>query len=468
MCGILVGKKLSENQIHSISHRGIEYSIKENNGITMCHHRLPIQTVDGDSWSQPIEIGENKYMLFNGEIFNYPSEYDSDTEYLKMLFSRFHFQGGLPMFDAIFKPHICSWDGFWAIVLVDAEKGDIYAFTDPLGKKVLYKNLEGSVCSEIKGLLNEEDPMNWAFISGVLKNGYLATDETPFQNVFKLPNNTFIHWNLNNPLYITKSAPYYDFNHFNIEFNTYEDKLDWLWDKLESATRARLISKNYPTSLLLSGGLDSSIIGGLLLKLGADAQFYSIENGEDEEHIKACENYWNISSHRLKYSMDTEDQNNSKMLKQIYKKWNESPVDLGSVVPQYYLFDAIKKGSKTRIVISGDGADELFGGYRRINEYDSQLSDIFHELTYYHLPRLDKLSMSHTLELRNPFLNLDIVKFAISLPFEERKNKKILKDTFRGLVPDCVIDRKKLPLKNSKIVENPLDYRKKAVSLYLG
>ena len=112
MCGILVGKNLSENQIHSISHRGIEYSNKENNGITMCHHRLPIQTVEGDSWSQPIEIGENKYMLFNGEIFNYPSEYDSDTEYLKMLFSRFHFQGGLPMFEAIFKPHICSWDGF--------------------------------------------------------------------------------------------------------------------------------------------------------------------------------------------------------------------------------------------------------------------------------------------------------------------------------------------------------------------
>ena len=78
MCGILVGKKLSEDQIHSISYRGIEFSIKEDNGITMCHHRLPIQTVDGDSWSQPIEIGEKKYMLFNGEIFNYPSEYDSN------------------------------------------------------------------------------------------------------------------------------------------------------------------------------------------------------------------------------------------------------------------------------------------------------------------------------------------------------------------------------------------------------
>jgi len=73
--------------------------------------------------------------------------------------------------------------------------------------------------------------------------------------------------------------------------------------------------------------------------------------------------------------------------------------------PQYHLFEAIKGGTNTRIVISGDGADELFGGYRRINEYDSQKSDVFHELTYYHLPRLDKLSMAHTLELRNPFFS---------------------------------------------------------------
>ncbi len=151
----------------------------------------------------------------------------------------------------------------------------------------------------------------------------------------------------------------------------------------------------------------------------------------------------------------------------IYTKWNESPVDMGSVVPQYHLFDAIKKGSNTRIVISGDGADELFGGYRRINQYDSQKSDVFHELTYYHLPRLDKLSMAHTLELRSPFLNHDIIRFALSLPFEERKNKKILKDTFKGLVPDSIIERSKLALKNEKIVTDQASYRMKIVKSYL-
>jgi asparagine synthase (glutamine-hydrolysing) len=132
------------------------------------------------------------------------------------------------------------------------------------------------------------------------------------------------------------------------------------------------------------------------------------------------------------------------------------------------LFEAIKNGSNTRIVISGDGADELFGGYRRMNEYDSQDSDIFHELVYYHLPRLDKLSMAHTLELRSPFLNHDIVRFALSLPLEERKNKKILKDTFKGLIPESIIDRSKLALKNQMIVEDQIEYRKKIKDLYLG
>ena len=75
--------------------------------------------------------------------------------------------------------------------------------------------------------------------------------------------------------------------------------------------------------------------------------------------------------------------------------------------------------------------------------------------------------MAHTLELRSPFLNHDIVRFALSLPFEERKNKKILKDTFRGLVPDSVIERNKLPLKNQKIVEDQISYRKEVIKLFL-
>lgn len=467
MCGILVAKRASEERILSIAHRGIEHNVVYKDDLCLVHHRLPIQTVDGDSWSQPIQIGEDRWLLFNGEIFNY-GDFESDTAYLQNLFSSFQF-GGIGMLQALYDPHIIAWDGFWAVVMVDTNKREVYAFTDPLGKKCLYRNDRGEICSEIKGLYEIDEQMEYdkAFFSGVTKFGYLPTDQTPFVNIKKLEPNRFYNWNLDNPGNINVSSPYYNFHFFDAGLRTYDDRCEWLFEKMDKSVESRLLSKNYPTSLLLSGGLDSSIIAGLLLKLQADVDFYSISNGEDEEYVKACEYYWGVESKRLSYNIDIESEEGKKGLKEIYQKWNESPVDMGSVVPQYHLFDAIKKGSNTRIVISGDGADELFGGYRRINEYDSQQSDIFHELTYYHLPRLDKLSMAHTLELRSPFLNHDIVRFAINLPFEERKNKKILKDTFRGLVPDSVIERSKLALKNNRIVEDQISYRKEVIRLFL-
>ncbi len=469
MCGILVAKRPTEERIKSISHRGTEYSTVVDKDLCLVHHRLPIQTLDGDAWSQPISIGKNRWLLFNGEIFNYGNGFDSDTAYLQYLFSSFNFSG-IGMLQAIYEPHIVSWDGFWAIVLVDLEKRELYAFTDPLGKKSLYRNDKGEICSEIKGLYEEDEELqlDHSFFSGVIKFGYLPTDQTPYESIKKLQPNRFYRWSFDHPSKVEISEPYYNFYSFDAGLRDYEDRMDWLWNKLEYSVKSRLLSKNYPTSLLLSGGLDSSIIAGLLLKLGADVKFYSIANGEDEQYVKDCENYWEVESKRLEYSIDIESEKGKNEIIGIYREWNESPVDMGSVIPQYHLFDAIKKGTNTRIVISGDGADELFGGYRRINEYDSQKSDIFHELTSYHLPRLDKLSMAHTLELRNPFLNHDIIRFAISLPFEERKNKKILKDTFRGLIPDSIIERKKLALKNHMIVEDQTSYRKKIVELFLN
>jgi asparagine synthase (glutamine-hydrolysing) len=155
------------------------------------------------------------------------------------------------------------------------------------------------------------------------------------------------------------------------------------------------------------------------------------------------------------------------LVKEIYQIWNEGPIDLGSVIPQYHLFEAVKKFGGYRIVLSGDGSDELFGGYSRINEYDSQKSDTFDELSFYHLPRLDKMSMAHTLELRSPFLHLDIVRFALHLPLEWRKGKQILKDTFHPLLPSEIVHRKKEALKNPKIKEDKLAYRQHAVDLFL-
>jgi asparagine synthase (glutamine-hydrolysing) len=223
----------------------------------------------------------------------------------------------------------------------------------------------------------------------------------------------------------------------------------------------RLVSRNYPISILVSGGLDSAIIAAILKESGSDVKWFSIENGETP-FVNDLEAHLETSTNFLDYDMDSEKN------ALIYAKWNESPIDLGSVIPQYHLFETIRKNTDYRIVISGDGSDELFGGYSRIHEYDSQKSDIFQELSFYHLPRLDKMSMAHTLELRSPFLNNDIIRFAMHLPLEWRTDKKILKDTFGPMLPSSIVDRKKEALKNPEIKEDKLAYRQKAVDLFLS
>ncbi len=77
MCGILISKSSDNKIIDSISHRGIEKNVMWVNGVNLCHHRLPIQTVEGDSWSQPKEISNGIFLLYNGEIFNYDQSYHS-------------------------------------------------------------------------------------------------------------------------------------------------------------------------------------------------------------------------------------------------------------------------------------------------------------------------------------------------------------------------------------------------------
>lgn len=463
MCGILLTIDGSEKVLNSVSHRGIEKHHIERNGVFLCHHRLPIQTSDGDNWKQPIEVSQGIFLMFNGEIFNYDrTVYGSDIEYLCSIFSQWT-GGSFQMFCALFLPRIQTWDGFWSVVIYDSRTKEVICFTDPLGKKCLYVNDDGEISSEIKSLYHSFSPVDQNFISTIRKFGYATNNSTPYRDVKRIAPNCIYHYFVDSPDFKSTYPNYYKgFNHpiEELRGKDYDQHVEWLWNKMFESVNNRLISNNYPISLLISGGLDSSIIASILAEVGADVRWFSIENGE-KEYVEILANHLKKEVDFLDYSMD------ESRLKEIYQVWNEGPIDLGSVVPQFHLFEAVKNFGGYRIVLSGDGADELFGGYGRINDYDSQRSDVFDELSYYHLPRLDKMSMAHTLELRSPFLHLDIVRFALHLPLEWRTNKKILKDTFWPMLPEQIVNRKKEALKNPQIKEDKLKYRQHAVDLFL-
>lgn len=442
MCGIIISPH--KEKLDSIKHRGIQFSSIKRNGWWWGHHRLPIQTLEDDEWMQPISIGPDRWFLFNGEIFNYDNQYENDTQYLQYLLSWVKKPSQLIK-------EMAEWDGFWSLVIRDEGAGTTIAVTDPLGKKQLYRNIyTGEISSEIKELSLSKS-VDDVFISTVSKWGYNTDDRTIWSDVKRL---------MPNCLYIFKDgekAPTIYQNYYNWSVDLPKGSLH---DILEESVRRRLISKKYKVSALFSAGLDSTIILYFLRKFGADVDVYSIKNDSDGEYIRFMEKEWNLD---LKF-LDTDPDNIPHEERMKIYDINDSMIDLGSVIPQYYLF----KDIKNKIVLTGDGADEIFGGYRRISEYDSQKSDVFQELPFYHLVRIDRMSMHFTIECRNPFLGHDVIKKALSLPYSERTHKKILKDEFRGLVPDEIIDRKKNPLKISKIRENEIAYRRELISHYLN
>jgi asparagine synthase (glutamine-hydrolysing) len=452
MCGIIISP--DKSKLNSIKHRGIQFTAKQRKilGKTWYygHHRLPIQTLEEDNWTQPIDCEDGEFFLFNGEIFNYDKErYENDVEYLKDFFSNKD-NGD----ESFFINEMNKWDGFWSIVLVSPDpKIGTLVFTDPLGKKQLYYNINThEISSEIKELTNTKE-IDEIFISCVNKWGYNTDDRTIYSDVKRIMPNQIYQFlpQLDHPIIAVRD--YFDWNK-----NIPEDKS--IYELLDESVKNRLISKKYKVSSLFSGGLDSTIILYFLRKYGANVDVYSIDNAEDGEYIRMMEDYWDLD---LKF-LDVDANKVSLEDRMKIYDINDSMIDLGSVIPQYYLF----KDIKNKIVLTGDGADELFGGYRRISQYDSQKSDVFEELPFYHLVRIDRMSMNFTIECRNPFLSHDLIRKALSLPFEERTHKKILKDEFRGKIPDFIIDRKKNPLKIKSIRENEFEYRSNIIKDYIS
>jgi asparagine synthase (glutamine-hydrolysing) len=415
-----------------MNYRGLSGRMKvvAEHDMVLGHVRLPIMNLSRAA-DQPMRVDDH-LVAHVGEIFNYRDfEHDaiSDTVVLAHMYDL-----GLHGF------HV--FDGFWGSVITTPAKGKAVVIVDYLAQKPVYWHSKFNVyASELRPLTILGVTLNQHYLSNVLKWGYDPLGQTPYNEVIAIPPGNAIEIQLDSPQ--RRREQYWDWNVIPTPLH--------LRSALTRAVGNRLLG-DQPIAALVSGGLDSTIVYKLAEKAGSKITAFHVDNDEAHYAKQVCENIDTLTLDEV-----TEDEG---------MEAHQVPVDLGSVVPQLALSRAIaRKGF--HVVLSGDGADELFGGYRRAKEYDSQWSDTFTELPWYHLPRLDRIMMRNTIELRSPYLAPSVIKFALSLPHSKRTEKQYLRNEFSDLIPWAIRSRNKKPLRAPAFTANMEMYRRKLVTRFV-
>ncbi|MEZ7498914.1 asparagine synthase B [Flavobacterium sp. Arc3] len=407
MCGILaiIGKGKDVEQVKELSkrmsHRGPDESdlhVMENGSI-LSHERLSI--IDLHSGKQPIQGSNTAYVVHNGEVYNHQELRDgilkehtfrtkSDSEVIVHLYEEFGYD-------------FCNKiDGDFAFVVVNGD--DFVAARDPLGVKPLYYGLDerGRIyfASEMKSLADQCKTFS------TFPPGHYYTQKTGFVKYYK---------------------PVYE------DYQKADQNLDLelIRTTLTEATRKRLMS-DVPIGVLLSGGLDSSLTSAiasrLLAKQGKKLHSFSIgldANAPDALAARKVADFLGTEHHEIYFTVEE----GIKILDKLI--WYLETYDLTSIrasTPMYFLSKAISDLG-VKVVLSGEGADEIFGGYLYFRsapsavEFQKETIERVQKLFTADLLRADKSTMAHGLEARVPFLDKAFLEMAVRIKPEEKQPK---------------------------------------------
>uniref|UniRef100_A0A8C0GV68 Asparagine synthetase [glutamine-hydrolyzing] n=1 Tax=Chelonoidis abingdonii TaxID=106734 RepID=A0A8C0GV68_CHEAB len=424
-----------------IAHRGPDAFRFENvNGFTNCcfgFHRLAI--VDQLYGMQPIRVKKFPYLwlCYNGEIYNFRQlqkqfgfEFQTlvDGEVILHLYKR----GGIEQTASML-------DGVFAFILLDTANRKVFLGRDTYGVRPLFKVLTDDgflgVCSEAKGLVNLKHSMSTCpKVEPFLPGHYEVLDLKPSGKVASVELVKF-HSCKDEPLH----AAYDKVENLpaGLDLETVKSNIRLLF---ENAVKKRLMSHRR-IGCLLSGGLDSSLVAAMLLKLMKEARYnYLLQTFaigmEDSPDLLAAR----------KRGTETLNQND------CVGCTSEILLFLGMYLVSKY----IRKKTDSVVIFSGEGSDELTQGYIYFHKAPSpeeavQDSErLLRELYMFDVLRADRTTAAHGLELRVPFLDHRFTSYYLSLPAELRipKNgieKHLLRESFQdsNLLPKEILWRPK-------------------------
>lgn len=562
MCGILGGNKPEWNYeagISAILHRGPDgQSIKKEKAFTMAFARLAIMDLS-EKAMQPMTSADQKVsIVFNGEIYGFTilkneleKKYEfrttSDTEIILYAYIEY----GDRFIDKI--------DGMFSIAIYDKSLAQVKLFRDRAGIKPLYYFYDGdnfAFSSEIKALCATCENINFELdhtaIYDYLFYQYIPEPKSMYKNIYKLPAAYMLSFDIHSKKIVNRE------HYWKLKVNSgidsrrnplaLQENLKYL---LEKSVRDQMVA-DVPVATYLSGGIDSSIITYESNHLKPGTKAFNIgfqEKKYDESNFADIL----IEKYGLNAKKQILDKRAVENVKGSLRTWYDEPFADTSAYPSYIVASLARQ--EVTVVLTGDGSDELFGGYSRyslfnsrVNEYpiksqtieklaqsamlinilyrkfyeENCLSDLSlcarllgigsqYSLNEYRkilgipkdydnywyirkfynkelppitrmryldfktylpsdiLTKVDRTSMAVSLESRVPFLSREIIEFAFSLSQEECCPngilKGLLKETYRQIIPDIILDRKK---RGFSIPPQYLASERKEISVYAG
>lgn len=526
-------KQQFKNMNDLISHRGPDdEGFYYDEYVQLGFRRLSI--IDIESGHQPLTYeNERYYIIFNGEVYNYVElreellkeglsfSTSSDTEVIVALYSHFK------------EKAVEKLRGMFAFVIWDKQEQTLYGARDPFGIKpfVYYEDGDRTFfASEKKSILLalKNDVLNYDALQHYLTYQFVPEPNTMSEGINKLEPGHYFTKKIGSPMEIKR----YWKAQFKPVHQSESDFIKQIKDVLFDSVKIHMRS-DVPVGSFLSGGIDSSIIASIAKEFHPAIKTFSVgfeRNGFSEIDV-AKETAEKLGVENISYVITPEEYMNE--LPKIM--WHmDDPLADPACVPLYFVAREARK--HVTVVLSGEGADELFGGYNIYRE--PQSLDVFNKipqvgkvllkgianmmpegtkgksfiergvtpmeeryignakmfteeekqelLTVYRngleytditkplyeeskgydpvdrmqyidihtwmrgdiLLKADKMTMAHSLELRVPFLDTAVFDIASKIPSSLKTangtTKYVLRRAAEGIVPDHVLNRKKL------------------------
>ena len=356
--GVIIQKMMD-----SMEHRGPDdkgYCVEDR--VALGHRRLSI--IDLESGHQPIyNEDKTKCIVFNGEIYNYSELRQGLIGSGHTFLTRSDTEVILHLYEEKGTSCVKYLRGMFAFALWDKLKGILFIARDRMGIKPLYYTMTANsflFASEIKSLLVTglvEKNINYSSLDEYITLNYTLGPDTILKDVKKLMPGYFMTLK-DDRLFLTE---YWDFNNVVETEDLFEDSLIKLEELIEESIKMRLMSE-VPLGAFLSGGVDSSVTVGVMSKLmEKPVKTFTVgyEEAEDVSELsyaRIISKYFKTEHHEFvlkpKKFMDIA----SKVV------WHlDEPIAEIATLPLLLLAELSKKF--VTVMLSGEGVDEIFGGY---------------------------------------------------------------------------------------------------------